>query len=187
MAGVQKVRLNNLKPNLKNGLVVGIVIAKNSPRVIGSKKINGESRGVTSFTLRDSAVDTINVDPPMSESRCAIVEQAFRKLDKTGDGHITIDDIKGVYAVTSHPRYMSGEESAESIMTKFLATFENGGTVDGKVTLEEFMNYYSGLSVSIDNDCFFDLMMRQAYKLGLSVSIDNDCFFDLMMRQAYKL
>lgn len=62
MAGVQKVRLNNLNINLKNALVVGIIIAKNSPRMIGSKKKNGESRGVTSFTLRDSEVDMINAD-----------------------------------------------------------------------------------------------------------------------------
>lgn len=62
MAGVQKVRLNHLNMNIKNALIVGIVIAKNSPRTIGSKKKNGESRGVTSFTVRDSEVDTINVD-----------------------------------------------------------------------------------------------------------------------------
>ncbi|KAJ8713417.1 hypothetical protein PYW07_013787 [Mythimna separata] len=48
--------------NIKNALIVAIVIAKNSPRTIGSKKKNGESRGVTSFTVRDSDVDTINVD-----------------------------------------------------------------------------------------------------------------------------
>lgn len=62
MAGVQKVRLNNLNINIKNALIVGVIIAKNSPRTIGSKKKNGESRGVTSFSLRDSEVDTINVD-----------------------------------------------------------------------------------------------------------------------------
>ncbi|XP_031768727.1 meiosis-specific with OB domain-containing protein-like [Galleria mellonella] len=62
MAGIQKVRLNNLNINLKNALIVGIIIAKNSPRTIGSKKKNGESRGIISFTIRDSEVDTINVD-----------------------------------------------------------------------------------------------------------------------------
>lgn len=40
----------------------------------------------------------------MSESRRAIVEQAFKKLDKSGDGVITIDDVRGVYSVTAHPR-----------------------------------------------------------------------------------
>lgn len=62
MAGIQKVCLNNLNNNLKNALIIGIIIAKNSPRNIGSKKKNGDSRGVMSFTLRDSKVDFINVD-----------------------------------------------------------------------------------------------------------------------------
>ncbi|KAL0822626.1 hypothetical protein ABMA28_004659 [Loxostege sticticalis] len=62
MAGIQKVRLNNLNINIKNALIVGIIIAKCSPRTIGSKKKNGDIRGITSFTLRDSDVDTINVD-----------------------------------------------------------------------------------------------------------------------------
>ncbi|KAG6442233.1 hypothetical protein O3G_MSEX002206 [Manduca sexta] len=62
MAGVQRIGLNCLNTNLKNSLIIGIIIAKNSPRTIGSRKKNGDMRGVTSFTLRDSEIDTINVD-----------------------------------------------------------------------------------------------------------------------------
>lgn len=31
----------------------------------------------------------------MSESRKRIIEQAFSKLDKTGDGIVTVEDLKG--------------------------------------------------------------------------------------------
>lgn len=71
--------------------------------------------------------------PPMSQARKEVVLQAFRKLDKTGDGVITIEDLKGVYNVKSHPKYLNGEWTEDQVFRKFLDNFDSPYDKDGQV------------------------------------------------------
>ncbi|CAJ0959589.1 unnamed protein product, partial [Mesorhabditis belari] len=103
--------------------------------------------------------------PPMSETRRKLIDLAFGKMDKSKDGFITAADMKGVFNARKHPKFLSGEKTEEQIFNMYLAHFEIGGHQDGKVTKEEFFNYYNAISASIDNDCYFDLMMRNAWKI----------------------
>lgn len=54
---------------------------------------------------------------------------------------------------------------------EFLETFEihhnvkNGVARDSKVTPDEWMEYYTNISASIDNDEYFQLMMNNSWNL----------------------
>jgi len=102
--------------------------------------------------------------PPMSGARKNLINQAFHKLDRSGDGVITTEDLKGVYNVKKHPKYLNGEWTEDQCLRQFLDSFDSKDK-DGKVDKDEFLSYYSGVSASIDSDAYFDLMMRNAWKL----------------------
>ncbi|XP_025203366.1 meiosis-specific with OB domain-containing protein-like [Melanaphis sacchari] len=58
--GVTRLKLNSIFPGTTNILVVGIIIAKQNPRVIISK-IDNKEKSVFSFTVRDSPENMVNV------------------------------------------------------------------------------------------------------------------------------
>ena len=106
---------------------------------------------------------------PMNNARKQLVSQAFNKLDKNGNGTVELDDIKGVYNASQHPDVRSGKKTEDDILCEFLDTFETHHAVfkentrDFRVTLDEFMEYYAHVSASIDDDRYFDLMMKTSW------------------------
>ena len=105
--------------------------------------------------------------PPMNQFRTTLIRRAFNKLDKDKSGSLTWHDLDGVYRVDCHKKFRSGEMTKEQVLEEFLSTFEGegGGKGDGEVTWDEFFDYYSGVSASIDTDAYFNLMMVTAWKL----------------------
>jgi calcyphosin len=113
----------------------------------------------------------------MSYERKMLVRKAFNCLDKDGSGVATIDDILSCYDTTTHPDVAGGNKTPQQAAEEMLATFEQGGKVDGQVTWPEFLDYYKGLSVGIDDDNYFELMMRNAWHLsgGEGSSANSTC------------
>lgn len=106
----------------------------------------------------------------MNSRRKKISLQAFDKLDTDKSGIIDINEIKYLYNAKQHPDVKSGKKTEEDIFGEFLETFETHhnigkGTKDRRVTREEFVEYYNNISMSIDNDEYFELMMKNAWKL----------------------
>jgi Ca2+-binding EF-hand superfamily protein len=108
---------------------------------------------------------------PMNMARKKIVAQAYKKLDKDGNGWIDLDDVRGVYKANKHPEVMSGKKTEDQILQEFLETFEsahnmrNNSAPDYVVTKEEFEEYYNNISASIDDDMYFMTMIANAWKL----------------------
>lgn len=107
----------------------------------------------------------INIRPPLSQARLNAIDAAFGKMDKTGDGSITVDDLKGVYDASQHPQVLNGEMTTEQVFRLFMNTFDTPGQGDGIVTKNEFINYYAGISASIDSDEYFVTMIKNCWKL----------------------
>ena len=75
----------------------------------------------------------------MSQGRKSLILQAFNTLDKTGDGVIKVEDLQGVYNVTKHKKYLSGEWSEEKCLEEFLASFDTPNEADGEVCFNTYI------------------------------------------------
>lgn len=100
----------------------------------------------------------------MNKRRTGLVMLAFAKLDKNGNGVVELDDIAQAYDVTQHPKFKSGEASKNEVLGEFMSQWDTQRK-DSKVTPAEFCEYYADVSASIDEDDYFELMIRNAWHI----------------------
>ena len=109
----------------------------------------------------------------MNESRIALCKKAYKIMDKDGSGLLDINDIRQNYNAKQHPDVKSGKKTEDEILGEFLDTFEdhfcdmkgNADSRDGKITMREWIEYYNNVSMSIDRDDYFQLMMNNTWNL----------------------
>jgi len=97
--------------------------------------------------------------------RSQLVLAAFALMDKDKSGEITIEDVVGCYDASKNPEVQQGKKTAEECLAEFLDTFD-AGEKDGKVTPAEWCRYYGLISASIDEDDYFELMIRNAWHMS---------------------
>ena len=83
-----------------------------------------------------------------------------------------MDDIRENYNAKLHPDVQSGKKNEEEVLAEFLDTFEyqfsllnDGKNKDGKITMEEFLDYYNNISMSIKDDDYFEDIIKSVYNL----------------------
>lgn len=99
--------------------------------------------------------------------------KAYKIMDSDRSGQLDINDIRQTYNAKQHPDVKSGKRTEDEILSEFLDTFEdhfcdisgNADSRDGVITEEEWCEYYNNVSMSIDDDAYFELMMNNTWNL----------------------
>ena len=102
----------------------------------------------------------------LNRRRRRLVNLAFNVLDRDQSGVIDMDDIEAVYDVSRHPDVIARRRTKRDVLNEFISQMEVGADKDGKVTIDEFENYYANISASIDDDDYFELMIRNAWHIS---------------------
>lgn len=97
-------------------------------------------------------------------ARLRLIRQAFQVLDKTGTQTIDLEDVRHQYDPSCHPDVKSGKITPDEALALFLDAFDCHDH-DGHVTYEEFLDYYSNISTSVEDDKTFDKMLRTEWNL----------------------
>ena len=107
----------------------------------------------------------------MNDFRKALALKAFAIMDKDGSGILEIDDIRQRYNAKMHPDVKAGKKTEDEILYEFIDTFEQhhsenkNDARDGSVTKGEWVEYYNNVSMSVDRDDYFELMMNNTWNL----------------------
>ena len=111
----------------------------------------------------------------MNEFRQKLVQKAFEILDVNKTGEITFEDLQNKYNADNHPEVLNGKKTEDEIFNEFMDTFQDtynylcGTETDNIITIEEFMEYYENVSMTIDDDLYFEYLLNNTWKMGLSV------------------
>jgi len=107
----------------------------------------------------------------MNDFRKQLSMKAFVIMDGDGSGVIEINDIREKYNAKMHPDVKSGKKTEDEILFEFIDTFEKHHSDnvedqrDGRVSKAEWTEYYNNVSMSVDRDDYFELMMNNAWNL----------------------
>ena len=116
----------------------------------------------------------------MNEFRQNLVQKVFDKLDNKKTGEISFKELNNKYNTRNHPDVISGKINEEEALKEFVDTFQEtynylcGTETNNIVTIEEFMEYYENLSMTIEEDEYFEYLLNNTWNLGLDIKYKNE-------------
>jgi hypothetical protein len=94
-----------------------------------------------------------------------MVRLAFNCLDTDQSGCVSIEEMIERYNFAAHPEVVAGKKTIKEAAREFMKQWDRQNS-DGIVSYDEFEDYYKELSASIDGDDYFELMIRNAWRIA---------------------
>ena len=100
----------------------------------------------------------------MNKRRQDLIKMVFDRFEKDQWDRVTLKNIAKHYDVSMHPGVLQGKMTPTEALYEFMKKWDKDG--DHTVTEDEFIEYYEWVSASIDNDDYFELMIRNAWHIS---------------------
>ena len=108
----------------------------------------------------------------MNERRKRLIRILFESFDKNKTGFVDLDDIRNGYSPNNHPDVLSGKKTEDEVLAEFLDTLQYHFSLlksqkddENKVGFDEFLNYFNNISVGIEDDDYFESMIKNGFNL----------------------
>ena len=113
----------------------------------------------------------------LNNFRKNILRQVFQKLDKDETGFIKVKTLRESYDPKGHPLVRQGKLSEDEILGEFIDILEyhfnllnekneeNEDINEIKIDFEEFCEFYKTISVSIEEDKYFEIMVLSEWDI----------------------
>eukprot|EP00927_Polykrikos_kofoidii_P026474 TRINITY_DN23555_c0_g1_i1.p1 TRINITY_DN23555_c0_g1~~TRINITY_DN23555_c0_g1_i1.p1 ORF type:complete len:534 (+),score=69.39 TRINITY_DN23555_c0_g1_i1:93-1694(+) len=156
-----------------SGVVGGSISVSAFKGILGSRGVLLQSRELDALCRAFHAEDDVMnyslffdcMEGSISNVRCGVIERAYRKLQRVAQGSfVTVDDLLANWNPRCYPEVVAGELEQKEAFQDFFSQWEVGHH-EGRISAEDFMSYYSDVSMAYaDSDQFIE-MLRTAYDL----------------------
>ena len=155
--------INKLKAAIKQfGLdLPEIVVDSVLEAVSRHQKQNGEIKATTEINYFNFLKIVRGDIPKIREN----IVQAYNTLDLDKNGYISFQYLIDEYNAYAHPYVKSGRMTMYQAQKDFSVQFNGHVEQDGKITYNDFLEYYKDLSATVDQDDFFIYMVRKSWNL----------------------
>lgn len=97
---------------------------------------------------------------PLSANRIASLKRVFNYIDETQEGFVSVPDLRRRFRGEDHPLVSIGGFTEEQAFDHMLRMFETNNRPPTRISINMFTDYYGDLSGAIEDDDYFDAILK---------------------------